>query len=114
MSDQLPRSLSGMDSESNVIQNLKKTLQRNLFDEKGEKRKNFDGTCILTNITFILHFGLLPLQYLEFCYYMTADDKNGVTLYEKTAASKTNKYNATLEMVRSSRANALVTQLHFG
>ena len=91
-----------------------KTSQRNLFDEKGEKRKNFDGTCILTNITFILHFGLLPLQYLEFCYYMTADDKNGVTLYEKTAASKTNKYNATLEMVRSSRANALVTRLHFG
>ena len=93
MSDQLPRSLSGMDSESNVIQNLKKTLQRNLFDKKGEKRKNFDGTCILTNITFILYFGLLLVQYLEFCYYMTADDKNSVTLYlKKLAASKTNKY----------------------
>jgi len=94
-------------------------LQRNLFDKKGEKRKNFDGECILINITFILHFELLPLQYLEFCYYMTADDKNSVTLYlKKLAASKTNKYkktitNATLEMVRSSHPNALVTQLHF-
>jgi len=50
---------------------------------------------------------------------MTADDKNSVTLYlKKLAASKTNKYkktitNATLEMVRSSHPNALVTQLHF-
>ena len=52
---------------------------------------------------------------------MIADDKNSVMLYflKKLAASKTNKYkkiitNATLEMVRSNRANALVTQLHFG
>ena len=85
MSDQLPRSLSGMDSESNVIQNLK-NIAKKLIRRKGGKRKNFDGTCILTNITFILHFGLLPLQYLEFCYYMTADDKNGVTLYEKNSS----------------------------
>ena len=63
-----------------------KMLQRNLSDKKGKKRENFDGECILTNITFILHFGLLPLQYLEFCYYMTADDKNGVTLYEKNSS----------------------------
>ena len=66
---------------------IAKKLQRNLFDEKGEKRKNFDGEFILTNITFILHFGLLPLQYLEFCYYMTADDKNSVTLYFKKTGS---------------------------
>ena len=39
MSDQLPRSLSGMDSQSNVIQNIKKTLQRNSFDEKEKKGK---------------------------------------------------------------------------
>ena len=81
MSDQLPRSLSGMDSQSNVIQNLKKHRKETYSTKRGKKGKNFDGTCILTNITFILHFGLLPLQYLEFCYYMTADDKNGVTLY---------------------------------
>ena len=56
-----------------------KTLQRNLSGEKGKIKKNFDGECILTNITFILHFGLLPLQYLKFYYYMTVDDKNGVT-----------------------------------
>ena len=64
-----------------------KTLQRNLSDEKGRKRKNFDGECILTNITFILHFGFVPLHYLEFCYYMTAEDKNGVTLYLKRTSS---------------------------
>jgi len=63
-----------------------KNIAKKLIRRKGEKRKNFDGTCILTNITFILHFGLLPLQYLEFCYYMTADDKNGVTLYEKNSS----------------------------
>ena len=50
---------------------------------------------------------------------MTANDKNGVTLYFlKLEARKINKYkkitNETLEMVRSSRANARVTQLHFG
>ena len=52
---------------------------------------------------------------------MTVDDKNGVTyiFFKKLAASKTNKYkkiitNATLEMTRSSRANARVTQFHFG
>ena len=67
-----------------------KTLQRNLSDEKGRKRKNFDGEYILTNITFILHFELLPLQYLEFCYYMTADDKNSVTLYFKKTSSYQN------------------------
>ena len=61
-----------------------KTLQRNLSGEKGKIKKNFDGECILTNITFIFHFGLLPLRYLEFCYYMTTNDKNGVTLYFKT------------------------------
>ena len=62
--------------------------------KKEKKRKNFDGECILTNITFILHFGLLPLQYLKFYYYMTVDDKNGVTyiFFKKLAASKTNKY----------------------
>ena len=76
-----------------VHSEAQKTLQRNLSGEKGKKRKNFDGECIVTNITFILHFGLLPVQYLEFCYYMTADDKNSVTLYlKKLAASKTNKY----------------------
>ena len=104
-----------------VHSEAQKTLQRNLSGEKGKIKKNFDGECILTNITFIFHFGLLPLQYLEFCYYITVDDKNGVTLYfkKKLAASKSNKYkkiiiNATLEMVRSSRANARVTELHFG
>ena len=75
MSDQLPRSLSGMDSQSNVIQNLKKYCKETYLTKKGKKGKNFDGECILINITFILHFELLPLQYLEFCYYMTADDK---------------------------------------
>jgi len=52
---------------------------------------------------------------------MTVDDKNGVTyiFLKKLAASKTNKYkkiltNAKLEMVRSSRTNARVTQLYFG
>ena len=76
-----------------------KNIAKKLIRRKGEKRKNFDGTCILTNITFILHFGLLPLQYLEFCYYMTADDKNSVTLYlKKLAASKTNKYKKKLQM----------------
>ena len=93
MSDQLPRSLSGMDSQSNVIQNLKKCCKET-HSTKRKKRKNFDGEYILTNITFILHFGLLPLQYLEFCYYMTADDKNSITLYifKKLAASKIYKY----------------------
>ena len=75
MSDQLPRSLSGMDSQSNVIQNLKKYCKETYLTKKGKKGKKFDGECILINITFILHFELLPLQYLEFCYYMTADDK---------------------------------------
>ena len=55
--------------------------------KKEKKRKNFDGEFILTNITFILYFELLPLQYLEFCYYMTAEDKNGVTLYLKRTSS---------------------------
>ena len=65
-----------------VHSKAQKILQRNLSDKKRKKKgKNFDGEFILTNITFILHFELLPLQYLEFCYYMTADDKNGVTLY---------------------------------
>ena len=86
MSDQLPRSLSGMDSQSNVIQNLKK-IAKKLIRRKREKIKNSNGECILTNITFILHFGLLPLQYLEFCYYMTTDEKNGVTLYLKKTSS---------------------------
>ena len=80
MSDLLPRSLSGMDSQSNVIQNLKK-IAKKLIRRKREKIKKFNGECILTNITYILHFELLALQYLEFCYYMIADDKNGVTLY---------------------------------
>ena len=70
-----------------VRSKAQKTLQRNLSDEKGKKRKNFDGECILTNITFILYFGLLLVQYLEFCYYMTANDKNGVTLYLKKTSS---------------------------
>ena len=89
--------------------------------KKEKKIKNFDGECILTNITFILHFGLLPLKYLEFCYYMTTDDKNGVTLYlkknqqlAKLINTKKIITNATLEMVKSSRANARVTQLYFG
>ena len=80
MSDLLPRSLSGMDSQSNVIQNLKK-IAKKLIRRKREKLKNFNGECILTNITYILHFELLALQYLEFCYYMTTHDKNSITLY---------------------------------
>ena len=60
-----------------------KNVAKKLIRRKREKKKNFDGECILTNITFILYFELLPLQYLEFCYYMTADDKNSVTLYFK-------------------------------
>ena len=58
-----------------------KNIAKKLIRRKRKKRKNFDGEGILTNITFILYFELLPLQYLEFYYYMTADDKNGVTLY---------------------------------
>ena len=73
-----------------VHSKTQKTLQRNLSDEKGKIRENFDRECILTNITFILHFELLPLQYLEFCYYMTADDKNSVTLYFKKTSSYQN------------------------
>ena len=77
-----------------VHSKTQKTLQRNLSDEKEKIRENFDRECILTNIIFILHFELLPLQYLKFYYYMTVDDKNGVTyiFFKKLAASKTNKY----------------------
>ena len=115
-----PKKVRGEDDDLGTFKSSKNVAKK-LIQRKRKKKKNFDGECILTNITFILYFGLLLVQYLEFCYYMTADDKNGVTLYfkKKLAASKSNKYkkiiiNATLEMVRSSRANARVTQLYYG
>ena len=39
MSDQLPRSLSGMDSQSNVIQNRKKSCKETYSTKKGKKEK---------------------------------------------------------------------------
>ena len=39
MSDQLPRSLSGMDSQSNVIQNLKKYCKETYLTKRGKKEK---------------------------------------------------------------------------
>ena len=88
-----PKKVRDEDDDIGTFKNSKK-LQRNLSYKKGKIRKNFDRECILTNIIFILHFGLLPLQYLKFYYYMTVDDKNGVTyiFFKKLAASKTNKY----------------------
>ena len=60
MSDQLPRSLSGMDSQSNVIQNLKKHCKETYPTKKG-KKENFDGEMYFKKYNFHLYFELLPL-----------------------------------------------------
>jgi len=118
MSDQLPRSLSGMDSESNVIQNLKKHCKETYSTKRGKKEKLW-WNMYFNKYNFHLAFWIATSTVLRILLLYDSRWQNSVTLYlKKLAASKTNKYkktitNATLEMVRSSHPNALVTQLHF-
>ena len=96
-----------------------KNVAKKLIWRKRKNKEKLWWRMYFNKYNFHLAFWIAASTVLRILLLYDSRWQNSVTLYlKKLAASKTNKYkktitNATLEMVRSSHPNALVTQLHF-